>query len=209
VYKLSLFLRSDGHRVKTNRITPVDGNERGDIEMKDYVIFPPGEDDRLPPRALVMDVTMNHDRYGRTTQRTNGALTHRVSSNCVPHPDGTLNKTDRIKIRYYRQIYVDRSDPIVFLPVSVSTSGRVYEFFSRMLFFHVHREASILSGELPEESEQFRFLRDSHLDNLKGSVGLILAKTSVIRVTIPTDLSTRSYHTVHDVRYVENFIGLL
>jgi hypothetical protein len=27
-----------------------------------------------------------------------------------------------------------------------------------MLFFHTHREASILTGELPEESDQFRFL---------------------------------------------------
>ena len=68
VYKLSLLLRSVGHRVKTHRITPAAGNERGDIEIKDYVILSHGEDDRLPPRTLVMDVTMTHDRYGRTTQ---------------------------------------------------------------------------------------------------------------------------------------------
>ena len=58
---------------------------------------------------------------------------------------------------------------------------------------HAHREASILAGELPEESEQFRFLRASRLANLKGSVGLILAKASAMRVTIPIDLSTRSF----------------
>jgi hypothetical protein len=34
-------------------------------------------------------------------------------------PDGPLNKTARIKIRHYRQIYTDRNDPIVFLPVDV------------------------------------------------------------------------------------------
>ena len=33
-------------------------SERGDIEIKDYVILPRGEDDRLPPRTLVMDVTV-------------------------------------------------------------------------------------------------------------------------------------------------------
>jgi hypothetical protein len=43
------------------------------------------------------------------------------------------------------------------------------------------------------ESEEFRFLRVSHLDNLKDSVGLILAKGSGIRVTIPIDLSTWSF----------------
>jgi hypothetical protein len=60
-----------------------------------------------------------------------------------------------------------------------------------MLF--LHREASILPGEVPEESEQFRFLRASRLANLKGSLGLILVKTSTILVTIPIDLSTRPF----------------
>jgi len=63
-----------------------------------------------------------------------------------------------MKFRHYRQIYEDRSDPIVFLSITVSTSGRVYEDFTRLLFLHAHREASILAGELPEASEQFRFL---------------------------------------------------
>jgi hypothetical protein len=111
----------------------------------------------------------------------------------APQPDGALNKETKMKIRHYRQIYADRPDPIVFLPITVSTSGRVYEDFARLLFLHAHREASILVGELPEESEQFRFLRASRLANLKGSVGLILAKASVMWVTIPIDLSTRSF----------------
>jgi hypothetical protein len=84
----------------------------------------------------------------------------------------------------------DRPDPMMFLPIAVSTSGRVYEDFARLLFLHANREPSILAGELPEESEQFRFWRTSHLFNLKGSVGLILVKTSVMWVTIPIDLST-------------------
>ncbi len=77
------------------------------------------------------------------------------------------------------------------------TSGRVYDDFTRLIFLHAHREASILAGELPEESEQFCFLRVVRLVNLKVSVtvGLICAKTFPIRVTtmIPIDLSTRSF----------------
>jgi hypothetical protein len=142
-----------------------------------------------------MDVTMTHDRYGRTTHHTNGALTHRVPSNGAPQPDGALNKAARMKIRHYRQIYVDRPDPIVFLPISVITSVRVYEDFERLLFLHAHREASILAGELSEESEQFRFLRVSRLSNLKVSVGLILAKVSTMWVTIPIDFVYESFHT--------------
>jgi hypothetical protein len=73
------------------------------------------------------------------------------------------------------------------------TSGRVYDDFNRLLFLHTHREASALTNESPEESDQFRFLRDTCLPNLKGSVGLILAKVSVMRISIPIDLSSRSF----------------
>ena len=37
---LSLLLRSVGHRVKPHNVTPAPDNERGDIEIKDYVMFP-------------------------------------------------------------------------------------------------------------------------------------------------------------------------
>jgi len=43
---------------------------------------------------------------------------------------------------------------------------------------------SCLAGKLPEESEQFRFLRTTHLVNLKGSVGLISVKDSAMRVAV-------------------------
>ncbi len=147
----------------THKITPGTVNERGDIEIQDYVFLSRGEDDRIPPRTLVMDVTMTHDRYGRTTQHTNGVITHRVPSIGAPQSDGVFNKAVRLKIRYYRQIYADRPDPIVFLPITVSTSGCVYEDFARLLFLPAHRETSILAGELPEESDQFRFLRVSRV----------------------------------------------
>ena len=51
------------------------------------------------------------------------------------------------------------TDPIVFMTVAGNTSGRLYDDFLRLLFLHAHREASALAGELPEESDQFRFLR--------------------------------------------------
>ena len=77
------------------------------------------------------------------------------------------------KIRHYRQLYINRPEPIAFMPVAVDTSGRIYEDFSRLLFLHAHREASGLTNELPEESDQFRFLRAGCLADIKGSVGLI------------------------------------
>ena len=96
-------------------------------------------------------------------------------------------------IRHYRQLYLNRPDPIAFMPVAVDTSGRVFDAFSRLLFLHIHREVSALANEIPEESEQFRFLRTAGYANIKGSVGLILAKASVMRISIPIDLSSRSF----------------
>jgi hypothetical protein len=66
-----------------------------------------------------------------------------------------------------------------------------YDDFSRLLFLHARREASALANELPKESGQFRFLRAACSTNLKGSVGLLLAKASAMRISIPLVLSSR------------------
>jgi hypothetical protein len=98
-----------------------------------------------------------------------------------------LKNAARKKLFRYRQLYADLPDPIFFMPVAVNTSGRLCEdFLWRLLFLHAHREASALAGEF-KESDQFRFLRVVCLANLKGSVDLILAKASPMRVTIPLD----------------------
>ncbi len=63
-------------------------------------------------------------------------------------------------VQHYRQLYINRPDPIVFLPVVVDTTGRLYNDFSRLLFLHTHRKSSalVVANEIPEESDQFRFL---------------------------------------------------
>ncbi len=66
------------------------------------------------------------------------------------------------------------------MSVTVDTPVLIYDDFSRLLFLHVHREASPLDNDIPEESGQFR---------MKRSVGLILLKASVMRISIPLDLS--------------------
>jgi hypothetical protein len=61
-----------------------------------------------------------------------------------------------------------------------------------LLFLHAHREASVLGNELSEESDQFRYLHVSCFANLKVAVGLIMAKASTMRISIPLDLSSRT-----------------
>jgi hypothetical protein len=93
----------------------------------------------------------------------------------------------------FTQRDINRPDPIAFLPDVVDTTGRVYDDFSRLLFVHLHHETSTLVNEIPEESGQCRFLRAASYANIKGSVGLILAKTSVMRISIPLDLSSSPF----------------
>jgi hypothetical protein len=133
---------------------------------------------------------MTHTCYGRSIQYTTGQFTHKMCSDGAPEPDGDLQKVTRDKIRHYRQIYLDRPDPIAFMSISVDTSDRVYDDFNSLLFLHDHREESALINELPEESDQFRFLHNTCLTNLKGSVWLILSKTSIMKISIPLDLSS-------------------
>ena len=114
-------------------------------------------------------------------------------SDGTPEPDGALKVVVRKKIIHYHQQYIDRPDPIVFMPVPVDTSGRIYDEFLRLLFLDPHREASPVSNDIPEESGHFRFLLPSCLVNIKESVGLILAKPSDMRISIPLDLSSRPF----------------
>jgi hypothetical protein len=197
VYRFSSMLRSVGHRIKTHKVTPAAGNERGDIEIDNYVVLPRGEDNLLPPRPLILDFTMTHDRYGRSNAYTNGMLTHRIRSTGAPQPDGALNTAAQVKNRHYKRLYAELPDPVVFLPVAASTSGRINEETLRLLFLHANREASALAGEVPEKSAQFRFVRAACLANLKGSLGLMLAKAAAMRLTIPLDLSTKAFIPLH------------
>ena len=63
----------------------------------------------------------------------------------------------RKKIILYRQLYIDRSEPIAFMTVAVDTSDRIYDDFPRLLFLNDHREASALTNDIPEESVTFVF----------------------------------------------------
>jgi len=107
----------------------------------------------------------------------------------------------RKKIIHYRQLYIDRPEPIAFIPVAVDTSDRDDDFL-RLLFLQTHREASALANDMPEVSGHFRFLRAACLANIKGSVGLILAKASDMRISIPLDLSSRFF--IPPPRYIRS-----
>ena len=186
---MGAILGSVGHKVKIHKITPVTGKERGDLEIKDYVVLqkPHEQTDQLPPpRTLILDFTLTYTRYGSSHVHTTGQLTNTRRSDGAPELDGALREVSRTKILHYRQLYIDRPDPIAFMPVAADTSDRIYDDFLRLLLLHAHRETSTLTNDLPEES-------GACLANIKGSVGLILTISSGMRISIPLDLSSRTF----------------
>ncbi len=103
---------------------------------------PQEQGDRLPPpRTLILDFTLTHTRYDSSHVYTTGPLTNTTGpltntrcSDGAPELDGALREVTRKKILHYRQLYINRPDPIVFLPAAVDTTGRVYDDFSCLLF---------------------------------------------------------------------------
>ena len=121
-----------------------------------------------------------------------GQLTNTRRSDGAPDPDAAFIEVARIKIRHYRNLYLNRPDPIVFFPLVVDTLDGCMTTLS-VCYFCSHREVSALANELPQESDKFRFLRASCFAILKGVVGLIVAKESDMRISIPLDLSCRPF----------------
>ena len=98
-----------------------------------------------------------------------GVLNNTVNTGS-PQFDGVLNNIVRIKIRYYRQLYVDRPDPIVFLSVVLSTSGHVYDDFVRLFFLYVYREGNLVV-----------FYLENYLRNLNSFVSFEMYTWRILR----------------------------
>ena len=114
---------------------------------------------------------MTHVRFGHSHLHPMGQLTNTSPSDGAPDPDGTLKEVTRIKIRHYHNVYLNHPDSITFISLTVDITGHLYDDFISLLFLDTHREESVLTNELVEESDQFRFLRVVCFVDLKGVVG--------------------------------------
>ena len=103
--------------------------------LNDYVVLQKDQvqDNRLPPPlTLIMDFTMTHVRFGSSHLHPMGQLTNTRRSDGPPDPDGVLKDEVRINIRYNRNVYLNQSDPITFIPLTVDTTGHLYGDFIRL-----------------------------------------------------------------------------
>ncbi len=81
------------------------------------------------------------------------------------------------------------------MSVIASTSGRLHSEFVRLLFLQDHRETDrffAVSGVQLAQTDrcQFHFRREAVSTQLKSRVGLTLAKTAALRITLNLDGAT-------------------
>jgi hypothetical protein len=118
------------HKVKTQQVVKNRGQNCGEVDLAGYLA------NTTDPVSLVMDLRIDHDRVGSSTDPTlNGQLSY------PNNLDQSLNDTAADKIRKYR---VDNNNnppnTVSFIPAIPSTSGRLHSEFVRLLFSQDHRE---------------------------------------------------------------------
>ena len=104
--------------------------------------------------------------YTSVTKTITSILSHSwwMSQWLMTDMDVTLS----VQTDHSHRLWVSSSGPpqvLLRLTVPWTTSGREYDDFTRLFFLYEYFEVSILTGELPEESEQFRFFWVARLAN--------------------------------------------
>ena len=80
-------------------------------------------------RNLAMDLTVKHERFGSSMKVTNGTLCVRLANR-----DRPIEQEAREKIAKHRNLYNLLPGDIGFLPLVVSTSGRLNADFIRLVY---------------------------------------------------------------------------
>jgi hypothetical protein len=175
-----LFRTTD--KIKTQQVVKSRGQHCGDIDLAGYLANESG------PVPLVMDLRIDHDRVGSSTDPTlNGHL--RYPNNL----DQSLNDAAADKIRKYRADYNNRTPSVAsFIPAIASTSGRLHSEFVRLLFLHAHGETDRFFGasgvQLAQtDRDQFHFRRAAFSQPLKNKVDLTLVKAEALCINLNLD----------------------
>jgi hypothetical protein len=120
------------HTAKIQQVVRSRGQHCGDVELVGYLA------NAADPVPLVLDPHITHDRFGSSSDPTLNGTLHYPNPNDI---DKSLNDSAADKIRKYRADYNNNPhNAISFMPVIVSTSGRLHSEFIRLLFLQAHRE---------------------------------------------------------------------
>jgi hypothetical protein len=180
------------------------GQHCGHVELVGYLANAAG------PVPLVLDLRIAHDRFGSTSDPTLNGTLHYPNPNDI---DRSLNEAVTDKIRKYHEDYNNNPPNVIsFMPAIPSTSSRLHSEFIRLLFLQAHREtdhffesSGVQSTESNLGSSYFHFRRAAFSSMLKSKYGLILPKTSALRINLNLDgapITSQSHtHPSHSQTY--------
>ena len=97
-------------------------------------------------------------------------------------PDQILEQAAAEKIRQYRNPYRNNR-AVAFLPLCMSTSGRIHDEFLRLLYFIANKQASDYFTDLGYEphKEEFCHRRGVYFHKHRCAVGIACAQAVAIR----------------------------
>jgi hypothetical protein len=117
------------HRVKTQQVVKIHGQNCGYIELAGYLA------NATVPVPLALDLRLAHDRFGSSSDPTLNGRLHYTDI------DKSLNEDTNDKIRKYRADYnINTPNVVTFMPAIAGTNGRLHSDFIRLLFLQAHRE---------------------------------------------------------------------
>jgi hypothetical protein len=166
IAQLSGYRTARGRHVSHSR-----GQRRGDLEIKNLNV--------AGTANLIIDTSMVHDFHGSTADvNQHGDLRHH-------DPNRVLNDAAVKKIvgNGYRQDYLLNHDK-AFLPLIMSTSGRLHGEFVRLLYLLAHRRALTFFMSLGHEpsSEELCQRRGFFFFQHRALIGLAGAQAVSLRV---------------------------
>ena len=178
-----------GYVTDVKQVMTSEGARRADI-----AIFGIGV---LQHTDLLADATVRHDFIGAGRD---GGQRHGMLRN-PDRPDQILEQAAAEKIRHYRNPYRNNR-AVAFLPVCMSTSGRIHAEFLRLLYFIANKQASDYFTDLGYEphKEEFCHRRGVYFHKHRCTVGMACAQAVAIRsapyvarrhADVPRDLPLR------------------
>jgi hypothetical protein len=184
------------HTQKIQQVVRNRGQDCGDVELVGYLV------NTVNPVPLVLDLHIDHDRFGSSSDPTLNGTLHYPNPNDI---DKSLNDSPPDKIRKYRADYNNNPpNTISSMTVITSTSGRLHSEFIRLLFLQAHREtdrffatSEVQSTQSNLGSSYSHFRRSTFSSMMKSKCGNILAKAADLRINLNLDGSpiTSQSHT--------------
>ena len=161
-----------GYRTNRGRHVPTSrGQRRGDLEIKDFNV--------AGTANLIIDVAVVHDFHGKVADSArHGQLRHH-------NPDKVLIDMAVAKAQgnEYRPDYL-RNHNKAFLPLVMSTSGRLHSEFVRLLYILAHQRALRFFRTLDYEpcDEELRQRRGAFFFQHRARIGLAGAQATALRM---------------------------